>query len=142
MIFVIKHVLYFFHQSFIRCFSTELFPDVWNNAIINPIPKSNMSDNGDPLCYRGVALALATYKLYCKLLNGRLSQWIYDNNGLADEQKSFRKGRSTVDQITSLTNINIHCLAIKSLYNGAKCSVRVNSFSTDWFSVKCGLKQI
>ena len=33
------------------------------------------------------------------------------------------------------------CLAIKSLYNGVKCSVRINSFNTDWFSVNCGLKQ-
>jgi hypothetical protein len=100
----------FLYISFNRCFSTELFPDVWNNVIINPIPKSNMSDNGDQLCYRGIALALAGYKLYCKLLNGRLSQWIDDNNGLVEEQNGFRKGRSTVDQIASLTNINLHCM--------------------------------
>ena len=34
-----------------------------------------------------------------------MSQWIDDNNGLADEQNGFRKGRSTIDQIASLTNI-------------------------------------
>ena len=34
------------------------------------------------------------------------------------------------------------CLVIKSLHNGVKCSVRINSFSTDWFSVNCGLEQI
>ena len=33
------------------------------------------------------------------------------------------------------------CLAIKSLYNGVTCSMRLNSFNTDWFSVNCGLKQ-
>jgi hypothetical protein len=110
-----------------------------------------------------------------------LSQWIDDNYGLADEQNGFRKWRSTVDQIASLTNIidvlkNLRrptfcafidnkktydtidrhllwgkltslgvdtkmCLAIKSLYNGVTCSVRLNSFNTDWFSVNCGLKQ-
>ena len=52
-----------------------------------------------------IALAPAAYKLYCKLLNRRLSQWIDDNNGLADEQNGFRKGRSIVDQIAPLTNI-------------------------------------
>lgn len=62
-----------------------------------------MSDNRDPLCYRGIALAPAASKLYCKLLNGRLSQWIDDNNGLADEQNGFRN--DTIDQIASLTNI-------------------------------------
>jgi hypothetical protein len=56
-----------------RCFRTGLVPGVWNN-IINPIPKSNMSDKRDPRCYGGIALAPAAYKLYCKLLNGRLSQ--------------------------------------------------------------------
>jgi phage tail protein X len=95
----------FLHKLFNRCLSTGLIPDVWNNIIINPIPKINMSDNRDPLCYRGISLAPAAYKLYCKLLNGRLSQWIGDNNGLADEQNGFRKGRSTVDQIASLSNI-------------------------------------
>ena len=64
-----------------------------------------MSDNRDPRCYGGIALAPAAYKLYCKLLNGRLSQWIDNNNGLADEQNGFRMGRSSVGQIASLTNI-------------------------------------
>ena len=95
----------FLHKLFNRYFSTELIPDVWNTIIINPIPKSNMSDNRDPLCYRGIYVAPAAYTLYCKLLNGRLRQWIYDNNGLADEQNGFRKGRNTVDQIASLTKI-------------------------------------
>jgi hypothetical protein len=79
------------HELFNRCFRTGLVPDVWNNIIINPIPKSNMSDNKDPRCYRGIALAPAAYKLYCRLLSGRLSQWIDDNNGLAEEQNGFRK---------------------------------------------------
>ena len=30
---------------------------------------------------------------------------------------------------------------IKGLYDKVICSVRVNGFSTDWFAVKCGLKQ-
>jgi len=34
-----------------------------------------------------------------------LAQWIDDNNLLADEQNGFRKGRSTIDQLSTLTNI-------------------------------------
>ena len=45
-------------------------------------------------------------------------------------------------KLTSLGVDTNMCLAIKSLYNGVKCSVRINSFNTDWFSVNCGLKQI
>ena len=79
------------HKLFNCCFRTGLVPNVWNNIIINSISKSNMSDNRDTRLYKGIALAPAAYKLYCKLLSGRLSQWIDDNNVLGDEQNSFRK---------------------------------------------------
>ena len=65
------------------------------------IPKA---DPRDPLCYRGIALAYASYKLYCNILNERLAQWVHDNNLLADEQNGFRKGRSTIYQLSTLTN--------------------------------------
>ena len=64
------------------------------------IPKA---DPRDPLCYRGIALAYASYKLYCNILNERLAQWVDDNNLLADEQNGFRKGCSTIDQLFTLT---------------------------------------
>jgi hypothetical protein len=38
------------------------------------------------------------------MLNERLAQWVDDNNLLADEQNGFRKGRSTIDQLSTLTN--------------------------------------
>jgi hypothetical protein len=34
----------------------------------------------------------------------RLAQWVDDNNLLADEQNGFRKGRSTIYQLSTLTN--------------------------------------
>ena len=30
---------------------------------------------------------------------------------------------------------------IRSIYNTVLCSVKLNGFLTDWFGVKCGLKQ-
>ena len=37
---------------------------------------------------------------------------------------------------------NGHLLnAIKSLYSDILCSVKLNTFTTDWFEVTCGLKQ-
>lgn len=50
-------------------------------------------------------LLVVSYKLYCNILNDRLSQWVEDNDILADEQNGFRQERSTVDQLSSLTNI-------------------------------------
>jgi hypothetical protein len=49
----------------------------------------------------------------------------------------FKKAYDTIDRnllcgkLTSLSVDKKMCLAIKSLYNGVKCSVRINSFNTD-----------
>ena len=64
-----------------------------------------MTDPRDPLCYRGIALATVSYKLYCTLLNDRLSRWVDDNNLLSDEQNGLRQSRSTIDQLSTLTSI-------------------------------------
>ena len=45
------------------------------------------------------------YKMYCSIINDRLTTWTESNGLLADEQNGFRKKRSTVDHISSLTNI-------------------------------------
>ena len=44
------------------------------------------------------------YKIYCSILNNRLSTWSELNNKIEDEQNGFRKGRSTVEHISSLAN--------------------------------------
>ena len=74
-------------------------------GIINPIPKSSTMDPRDPLSYRGITLASAMYKIYCAVLNKRLSKWVENNGILVDEQNGFRKGQSTVDHISSLSNL-------------------------------------
>ena len=95
----------FLHHLFDFCFRFQKIPDVWNKIVINPIPKANMADPRGPLCYRGIVLACVYYKLYCNILNERLAQWVDDNNLLVDEQNGFRKGHSTIDQLSMLTNI-------------------------------------
>ena len=80
-------------------------PSVWNKCILNPIPKSSTADPRDPMSYRGIALASCVYKLYCGVLNQRLSAWAEDNSVLSDAQNGFRKGRSTVDHLCSLSSI-------------------------------------
>ncbi|CAG2189561.1 unnamed protein product [Mytilus edulis] len=100
-----QNCIIFLHRLFNWCFKTGKVPEMWNNIIINPIPKNNMSDKRDPLNYRGIALAPASYKLYCNILNLRLSQWVEDNKSLVDDQNGFRKGRSTINQISSLASL-------------------------------------
>ena len=59
----------------------------------------------DPNEYRGITLAPVVYKIYCSVLNARMTAWCERNDILCDEQNGFRKGRSTIDHISTLTSI-------------------------------------
>ena len=87
------------------CFETASIPDVWSHGIIHPIIKDSKNDHRDPFNYRGITITSVTYKLYCSILNNRLSRLLELNDGLADEQNGFRRGRCTGDHITSLSMI-------------------------------------
>jgi len=93
------------HILFNVCFNTGVIPAEWGKVIITPIPKASTLDPRCPLSYRGIALSCAMYKLYCSILNERLYKWSEDNNIIVDEQNGFRKSRSTVDHLSSLTNL-------------------------------------
>lgn len=95
----------FLHVLFNVCFNTGVIPTEWGKGIVNPIPKSSTNDPRDPMSYRGITIAPSMYKLYCYVLNQRLSSWTESNDKIADEQNGFRKQRSTTDHISSLTNI-------------------------------------
>ena len=86
------------------CFDSGNFPFCWKQGIIVPIPKGS-TDNRDPLSYRGITLACTSYKLFCNIINQRLSEWVEDNNMLPEEQNGFRKNRSCIDHLGSLTSI-------------------------------------
>ena len=90
---------------FNKCFTTGIIPSAWKQGIINPIPKSTTADRTDTLNYRGITLTSSVYKLYCIILNNRLSNWETENAVIADNQNGFRKQRSTIDHISSITSI-------------------------------------
>ena len=88
-----------------KCFTTGIIPTAWKQGIINPNPKTTTTDRSDPLNYRGVTLTSSVYKLYCIVLNNKLSNWENEHSVIADNQNGFRKQRSTMDHISSLTSI-------------------------------------
>jgi hypothetical protein len=45
------------------------------------------------LSYRGISLSCTMNKVYCSILNDRLTNWSEDNSKLVDEQNSFWKQR-------------------------------------------------
>ena len=51
------------------------------------------------------SLAPVVYKLYCGVLNARLTVKLDDMEVINDEQSGSRKGRSTIDHLSTLTTI-------------------------------------
>ena len=49
------------------------------------------------------------YKSYCSVLNERLYKWTNVNNIITDEQNGFRKKRSFIDHVSTLTSIIDTC---------------------------------
>ena len=93
------------HALFNTCFSYGQVPDSWQCGIINPIPKGQGKDPRVPGIYRGITITSVVYKLYCSVLLHRLERWVDVNDLLVDGQNGFRRGRSCVDHISSLTSI-------------------------------------
>jgi hypothetical protein len=97
--------LFVLHSLFNVCFQTGRIPSLWSKSIINPIPKSSSNDLRDPMSYRGISLASTIYKMYTSILNERIVKWTDAKEIIVDEQNGFRKKRSTIDHLSSLTNI-------------------------------------
>ena len=85
-----------------------VIPSSWSKTVICPIPKSSTKDKRNPLDSRGISLIPSICKVYCSILNKRLSKWVENEHILSDCQYGFRRGRSTIDHLTSLTTI-IEC---------------------------------
>ena len=92
-------------KLFNKCFTIGFIPDTWKKGIINPVPKSSTADRRGPLNYRAITLTSSVYKLYCNILNERLSKWENTNNIILYNQNGFRKKRSTFDHIMTITSL-------------------------------------
>ena len=92
-------------RLFNSCFQSAAVPNVWSRGIIKPILKNAKEDPRDPLNYRGITVTSAVYKLFCLVLNQRLTCWVDDNGIICDEQNGFRVGRSTVVHLSNLTSV-------------------------------------
>ena len=62
-------------------------------------------DREDPGNYRGITLLNVVGKLFNKVLNYRLLEWLEEHNKLSESQAGFRSGRSCVDNIFILNEV-------------------------------------
>ena len=65
-------------------------------GIIIPIHKQGNSS--DPNNYRGITLNSYLGKLFCHVLNERISKYLLDKSFIGGEQAGFRKNHRTSDQ--------------------------------------------
>ena len=86
----------FLSSSMDRC----KIPKVWRRATVIALPKPNKPTD-DPKSYRPISLLCIPYKLLERLIHARINPII--DPQLPHEQAGFRQGRSTVDQVTLLT---------------------------------------
>lgn len=101
-----KSCINFLHRLFCVCFETGKIPDSWNYGIFTLILKyNNTGDKRDASNYRGITVTTSIYKAYCALLNERLTKWAEENDIIEEEQNGFRRHRSTIDHLSTLSNI-------------------------------------
>ena len=81
----------------------ETIPEEWGKGIIKPLHKSGTVFDIDN--YRGIALTSNVYKVYSKVLEEIVMNYLEENNVLGDVQGAFRKGRRTEDHIFTLQGI-------------------------------------
>ena len=82
------------------CLRQLKIPKIWRKHLVVAIPKP-MKPAEDPRSYRPISLLCVPYKILERLIYARVEPVV--DPFLPREQAGFRHGRSTVDQVTLLT---------------------------------------
>ena len=95
----------FLVTSFNNCFRRGIFPNQLKVAKVIPLYKDG--DRSDPSNYRPISLLPVIGKIFEKIIYHRIVNFLDHFKLLNKNQFGFRKKRSTIDAICSLTE-NIH----------------------------------
>ena len=90
-------------ELFQLVWDSEYIPERWGEGMI--ISLFQKGDREDPGNYRGITLLNVVGKLFNKVLNYRLLQWLKEHNKLSESQAGFRFDRSCVDNIFILNEV-------------------------------------
>ncbi|UYV65011.1 hypothetical protein LAZ67_3002812 [Cordylochernes scorpioides] len=90
-------------QLYNSVMTTGKYPAIWTNSTIHPIFKNGYKNS--PSNYRGIALISNVSKLFTSTLRSRLEEWVEGRRVIPEKQAGFRKGRSCIDHIFTLTTL-------------------------------------
>ena len=71
---LLNNSLSYLVNLFNACFEAGHISDAWSCGIICPILKDSTKDHRYPLNYRGITVTSAPYKLFCLILDNRLTR--------------------------------------------------------------------
>lgn len=90
------------NHVFNTALSSGVFPSVFKRAVVHPIFKSG--DRDGVTNYRPISVLTALSKIFEKILNKRLLNFINESSVLSPNQFGFRSGKSTEDAVLELTD--------------------------------------
>ena len=96
---VIRALVMIFNASI----SFDIFPEDWKYAIVTPVYKRG--DVFDPNNYRPIAHLPTISKVFEKLINEQLQDYLAANNTLNESRHGFRHGRSCQTALLRLSKI-------------------------------------
>jgi hypothetical protein len=91
-----------FLGSIRRCLELGQFPSCWKRQKLVLIPKPGKAVDA-PSSYRPICLLDTLGKLFEKIILRRLTKFTEGENGLSEKQFGFRKGKSTLEAILTVT---------------------------------------
>ena len=97
--FIYLFILFIYLQINLHLFLFHL----WTEGFIIPVHKQGNSS--DPNNYCGITLNSCLVKLFCHVLNERISKYLEEKSFIGREQAGFRKNHRTSDQIFILKTI-------------------------------------
>lgn len=84
-----------------KLWNENTYPESWKEAVIVPIPKPN-KNRLLPSGSRPISLTCCMGKLFERMVNNRLINYLENNNLLASYQAGYRRKRSTTDHLVLL----------------------------------------
>ena len=87
------------HELFGRIWREERVPAAWNESRVTLIHKGGRKSKKEIKNYRPIAVCDTVCKIFCGVLNERLSEVVERNRVMGDEQNGFRKDRRGEDNM-------------------------------------------